>query len=429
MTAIGALIGLSLSILLIIRKLSPTYSLIIGAIVGGLLGGLSLNETVTVMTEGVKEITPAVLRILTAGVLSGILIQTGATTVISNAIIHKMGEKRVFMALALATMLLCTVGVFIDVAVITVAPVALSIGKRLNLSPSVLLIAMIGGGKCGNIISPNPNTIIAAGNFNADLSAVMFANILPAVIGLFFTVFVIVRLMPQTVKNKKEVIQTVNKEEERNLPSLRASLIAPVVTVVLLALRPIAGINVDPLIALPVGGLCGAICMRQWKNILPSIEYGLQKMSVVAILLIGTGTIAGIIKNSSLKDWILTGLDHAPAVVSTGWDHAHISDVLIAPISGALMSAATASTTAGATLASSSFAETILAIGISAVWGAAMINSGATVLDHLPHGSFFHATGGVCELNFKERLKLIPYESLIGIVLTAGTTILYIISN
>lgn len=143
MTAIGALIGLSLSILLIIRKLSPTYSLIIGAIVGGLLGGLSLNETVTVMTEGVKEVTPAVLRILTAGVLSGILIQTGATTVISNAIINKMGEKRVFMALALATMLLCTVGVFIDVAVITVAPVALSIGKRLNLSPSVLLIAMI----------------------------------------------------------------------------------------------------------------------------------------------------------------------------------------------------------------------------------------------------------------------------------------------
>ena len=64
MTAIGALIGLSLSILLIIRKLSPTYSLIIGAIVGGLLGGLSLNETVTVMTEGVKEVTPAVFRSL-----------------------------------------------------------------------------------------------------------------------------------------------------------------------------------------------------------------------------------------------------------------------------------------------------------------------------------------------------------------------------
>ena len=127
--------------------------------------------------------------------------------------------------------------------------------------------------------------------------------------------------------------------------------------------------------------------MRQWKNALPSIEFGLQKMSVIAVLLIGTGTIAGVIKDSTLKDYILAMLDH----VSMGKD-------MIAPISGILMSAATASTTAGATLASASFADTILAVGVSSIWGAAMVNAGSTVLDHLPHGSFFHATGGVCEI-------------------------------
>ena len=37
MTAIGALIGLLVSVLLIIKKISPAYSLIAGAIVGGLL--------------------------------------------------------------------------------------------------------------------------------------------------------------------------------------------------------------------------------------------------------------------------------------------------------------------------------------------------------------------------------------------------------
>ena len=100
---------------------------------------------------------------------------------------------------------------------------------------------------------------------------------------------------------------------------------------------------------------------------------------------------------------------------------------MIAPISGILMSAATASTSAGATLASASFADTILAVGVSSVWGAAMVNAGSTVLDHLPHGSFFHATGGVCDLTFKERLKLIPYESLIGATLTFFTTIMYLI--
>lgn len=414
MTAIGALIGLLVSVFLIIKKISPAYSLIAGAIVGGLLGGLSLIETVQVMTDGVKDVTPAIIRILTAGVLSGVLIKTGAATTISNAIINTLGEKRVFAALALATMLLCAVGVFIDVAVITVAPIALSIGKRLGLSPSVLLIAMIGGGKCGNIVSPNPNTIIAAENFKADLSSVMFYNILPAIIGLVFTVFVIIRLIP-----RKLTIVAPGQEEitdDKQLPSLTSSLIAPFVTIILLALRPLTGITIDPLIALPIGGICGILCMKQWKNILPSMEYGLQKMSTVAVLLIGTGTIAGVIKNSTLKDWILQLLEQA-----------HFNEIMIAPVSGALMSAATASTTAGATLASASFAEAILAVGISAAWGAAMINSSATVLDHLPHGSFFHATGGVCELTFKQRLKLIPYETLIGAVLAASTTLLCLV--
>ena len=309
MTTIGALIGLMLSVFLIIKKIAPAYSLIAGAIVGGLLGGLPLVETVKMMTEGVKDVTPAIIRILTAGVLSGVLIKTGAAATLSNAIISSLGEKRVFGALALATMLLCAVGVFIDVAVITVAPVALSIGKRLGLSPSVLLVAMIGGGKCGNIISPNPNTIIAADNFGADLSSVMLANLLPAFLGLLFTVFVIVRFIPKRLMVMRETKEEV--QDDRQLPSLASSLVAPIVTIILLALRPVADIAIDPLIALPIGGLCGLLCMRQWKNLLPCMEYGLQKMSSVAILLVATGTIAGIIKNSTLKDWILNLLEQS----------------------------------------------------------------------------------------------------------------------
>ncbi len=65
----------------------------------------------------------------------------------------------------------------------------------------------------------------------------------------------------------------------------------------------------------------------------------------------------------------------------------------------------------------------IIAAGISAVWGAAKINSGETMLDHLPHGSFFHATGGSVEMDIKERLKPIPYETAVGFVLAAGSVV------
>lgn len=41
---------------------------------------------------------------------------------------------------------------------------------------------------------------------------------------------------------------------------------APLVAIFLLSLRPIAGISIDPLIALPVGGLAGALIMGRIRQ-------------------------------------------------------------------------------------------------------------------------------------------------------------------
>lgn len=414
-SALAALIGLSISIILIIRKLSPVFSLMLGAVVGGLLAGWGIETTVTHMIGGVKDITPAIVRILAAGVLTGMLVKTGAATTIAKSIIKALGEKYIYLALAISAMILTGMGVFIDVAVITIAPIAIIMGSRLHLSKFKLLLAMIGGGKCGNIISPNPNTIIAAENFDAPLSSVMAAGIVPALIGLVVTVFVIVPLIPKGDLMGEEAKGEEARGEE-NLPSLWRSLLGPIVTILLLALRPIAGIVIDPMIALPVGGVVGILATGKWRDSAVCLSYGLEKMSGIAILLVGTGTLAGIIKASAIKD-VLVGM-------LAGWSN---GGSFMAPIAGALMSAATASTTAGATIASASFGEAILAAGVAAVWGAAMTNAGATTLDHLPHGSFFHATGGSMGFSVSERLRLIPYETLVGLILTICSIGMYFI--
>ena len=418
-TALAAVIGLTLSIVLIIKKVSPVFSLMLGALVGGLLAGWGLEQTVAQMISGVKDITPAIVRILAAGVLTGMLVKTGAASTIAHSIIRALGEKYIYLALALSAMILTGMGVFIDVAVITIAPIAIIMGNKLQLSPLKLLLAMIGGGKCGNILSPNPNTIIAAENFNAPLSSVMAAGIVPAIIGLVITVFVIIPLIPEKAKGDKVRGDEAKGEEARSneeLPALWRSLLGPIVTILLLALRPIAGIVIDPMIALPIGGVVGIIATAKWRDTATCLTYGLEKMSGIAILLVGTGTLAGIIKASAIKDVLVDMLAH--------WSN---GGTFMAPIAGALMSAATASTTAGATIASASFAEAILAAGVTAVWGAAMTNAGATILDHLPHGSFFHATGGSMGFSVSERLKLIPYETLVGFILTLGSIAMYFI--
>lgn len=415
-TTLGAILGLLLSIILIIKKFHPAYSLILGAVVGGLVGGAGLTGTVDVMMTGAKDIMPAILRIVTSGVLAGVLIKTGAAAKIADQIIKTLGEKRALFALALSTMILTSVGVFVDVAVITVAPIALAIAKKIGYAPMVILLAMIGGGKAGNVISPNPNTISAAENFGVDLSSLMAANIIPAIVGLIVTV-ILANMLGKKIKSKKleEIEDEIENESEKvELPSFISAVVGPVVAIMLLALRPIAGIAIDPLIALPVGGIVGALAMGKIKNINEYVTFGLSKMMPVAILLIGTGTVAGIIKASTLQQTTI-------AILSA----VHMPAFLLAPISGVLMSAATASTTAGATIASATFAPAIIASGVSPLAGGAMVHTGATVLDHLPHGSFFHATAGATNMSIGERLMLIPYESLIGLSMTIISTIMW----
>lgn len=416
-SALAALIGLVLAIVLIIKKVSPVYSLMLGALAGGLLSGIGLVQTVDHMLSGVKDITPAILRILAAGVLSGALIKTGAAASISQSVVKGLGQKHVYLAIAFSAMLLTGVGVFIDVSVITVAPIALMLGKKLSISKMKLLFAMIAGGKCGNIMSANPNTIIAAENYGAPLPSVMAAGVVPAIIGLILTVYVILPLM----SSKGNAALEYDPEEDREdsqLPSFLAALAGPLASIALLALRPLLGIVIDPMIALPVGGFVAILATRSWSRTAESLTFGLEKMSGVAILLVGTGTIAGIIKASEIKDVLIAML--------SGWE---AGGVVMAPLSAILMSAATASTTAGATISSASFSQTVLASGISAVWGAAMTNAGATVLDHLPHGSFFHATGGSVGMSIKERMRLIPYESAVGLILTAMSLVSYLIAG
>ncbi len=418
-TTIGALVGLILAIVLIIYKFHPAYSLILGALIGGLIGCTPIVTVVQQMISGASSMMPAVLRILTSGVLVGALIKTRSAEKIAATIVDTLGEKRAIIALAVATMIICAVGVFIDIAVITVAPIALAVGERVHLPKTALLLAMIGGGKAGNIISPNPNTIATADAFGLDLTTLMGANIIPAVCALGVTIL-LASLLAGKADSENRTIETSlsqNAETGTTLPAFWKAILGPVVVICLLALRPLFGISIDPLIALPVGGLTAILVTGNWRDTFAFVEFGLGKVIGVSVLLIGTGTIAGIISASALKTDMITLLE---------W--MKMPAFLLAPISGILMAGATASTTAGATIASQTFAGALTASGVPAVSAAAMIHAGATVIDSLPHGSFFHATGGSVFMDIKARMRLIPYEACIGLTSTIVSVMVYLLS-
>ena len=434
----GALTGLVLAIVLIVRKATPAYALVLGALLGGLLGGGGLPETVGAMIGGAQSMMPSVLRILTSGVLAGALVKTGSAEKIADAIVRALGTRFALAAIALATLIVTAVGVFVDIAVITVAPVALAVGRRAEIPVPALLLAMVGGGKAGNVISPNPNTIAAADAFNVDLTALMLKNIVPALCALAVTIVLARWLSRRGQKGGGETSVTSGTSVTSEMcemekpghmgrtcptsptsldsqPSLWAAVTGPLVVVALLALRPLCGFAVDPLVALPAGGLVAILVCGKWRQTASFCEYGLSKVVGVSILLIGTGAVAGIVKNSGLNADMVALLNAC-----------HLPAFALAPLSSVLLSGATASTTAGVTIASQTFSGTLVQAGVPALSAAAMLHAGGTIFDALPHGSFFHATAGAVGMGVKDRLKLFPYGTLVGATSTVVSVLVYL---
>ena len=348
------------------------------------------------------------IRVLAAGMLAGVMMESGAAESIANAIVQKLGEKKAILSLALSTMVITAVGVFIPVAVLIVAPIALSVGKSTGISKLSLLIALSGGGKAGNIISPNPNTIAAANGFD------------PAVFGLITAV-----VLANIMRSKGSMVKETDlvEEQTKELLPLKKALIAPVLAIVLLLLNPIGAVlnisfikslNIDALYILPLASVVGTIAIGQTKQLAFYASSGLKRVTDTVLILIGAGAIAGLISVSDLSTQIV----HLISVMG-------ISGTFLAPISGILMGLAVGSTSTAVILATGSFGPAILDMGTSSLSAAVMVHTGATVIDSVPQGNYFHITAQSMNMTIKERIRVIPYEMCVGGVMTIVATILY----
>jgi len=420
---LGALAGLALAIALILLRLAPTYALILGAIVGGFIGGADFSEVLSILISGTQSVQGTVIRIIAAGVFAGVMMESGAAETIAKVIVDKLGGTKAMLSLALATMVITAVGVFIPVAVLIVAPIALTVGHKMGYSKIAILVALSGGGKAGNIISPNPNTIAAAGGFDLDVNQVMLGGIVPAIFGLLVAVLLASALKYKGTKITDEETKELEKNSVDNLPTLSKALIAPVIAIVLLMVSPVGAIlgidmleaiKIDSLFILPFAGIIGSVALGKSRHIMNYCSAGLNRMTPTILIIIGAGAIGGLITASTL-----------PTAVVNLVEASGISGTFLAPIAGMLMAAATASTSTGVILATGSFSSSILNTGVSPLSAAVMTHASATVIDHLPHGTYFHVTRNAMGMSMKDRMKVVFYECLVGLTMTIVAIILF----
>lgn len=154
--------------------------------------------------------------------------------------------------------------------------------------------------------------------------------------------------------------------------------------------------------------------MGKGRHLTSYAATGIGKMTPVVMILIGAGAIGATITESSLPQLIITAIKVS-----------HISGTFLAPLAGLLMASAAASTSTGVILATGSFSKAILGFGVSPLAAAAMVHTGAVVLDQLPQGNYFHVTGKAMKMDIKQRSQAILFEALCGGAACLTATILY----
>lgn len=154
--------------------------------------------------------------------------------------------------------------------------------------------------------------------------------------------------------------------------------------------------------------------MRKVRELGNYIAAGIAQIKDIILILIGAGAIGGVIEASDLPAQLMHLLENIGA-----------PSMLLAPITGFVMAAATASTSTGVILASSTFGDALLKTGINPLAAAVTMQTGAVVANHLPHGNFFLISARSLHMTMGQRLHAVGWESLIGAVMAASSLVVF----
>ncbi len=177
--------------------------------------------------------------------------ESGAANTIAETIRPQSGETRALLALAIANIYVSDRRRrLIDVAVITVAPIALSIAR--NAGPSKALFCWRWLGKAGNVMSPKPERYCRPDAFHVPLLPLLLCwrAWFRASLGLLSPHLLAKRL---NIKGAGVADHEVTHHDDLPPDPVFWWRLRAAVAIFLLSPRPFAGISIDPLIALPVG--------------------------------------------------------------------------------------------------------------------------------------------------------------------------------
>src|SRR5215210_7630390 len=362
---------IAIVLLIVVAKVDPLISLVIGTLYLGVAAGLGFGGTIGSLTQGFGDIMAEVGLLIGFGVLLGSLLSAmGALQKLVELLLRILGPQRLPYAFSAALSSIFP-AIYVDVQLVLAAPLARSAAPRMSRDGLAMMSGTLTAGiLVGYVfVVPGLGTVAIAGLLNVPLGTMLIFGILIGLPTAVLTTFIYGRLLKYGLWNKaKDEVGFEETEEEspaeteqqqtENTPPLYVSLLPILVALLLIAFGAIAeaaGLKSlvvtffgDPVFALFVG-LLGAYLLA-WRT-LPNervgeaMNEGFDATGQILLITGLGGSLGAVITETGLQD-ILGGFFSAEAgtpilvTILLAWLIATVLHLAIGSISVAAITAA-----------------------------------------------------------------------------------------
>ncbi|MDZ4148694.1 MAG: GntP family permease [Flavobacteriaceae bacterium] len=442
----GIFIALLIGILFIVVsttrwKLHPFLALLLTTFGLAFYAGIPVAEVTPVVLKGFGNTIGSIGIIIIAGTIIGVMLEkSGATLVISRALIRLVTEKRPTLALS-AIGYIVSIPVFCDSAFVILSSLNHSLSKKTKTSIVPLSIALASGLFAPHVlIPPTPGPIAAAANLHADNLLLVILTGLVVAVPVTLTGFV----FSNYLKRKYPYIETnlLKNETEENVseqPSLILSLLPILIPIFLMALGTVFGLvkgesqsgilsNLlifigNPTIALLIGMFVsfrliprsGRKMMNDWMG------EGLKNAAVILMITGVGGALGSVIQQLPLKE-ILSSTTSATQL-----------GLLLPFVIAAVVKTAQGSSTVAIITTSAILYPSLGALGLDSEMGKSLaimaIGSGSMVVSHA-NDSYFWVVSQFSGMSVKTAYQTHTVASLlqgiVGLLTVMGLGLIFI---
>jgi GntP family gluconate:H+ symporter len=299
------------------------FALILSCFVVGLGVQMPVDVVITTVKDGFGSIMKSLGLIIVLGTTLGVLLEyTGATQVMATYIMHKVGEKRSALSMAL-TGFIVGLPIFCDSGYIVLSGLNKSLAKRTHTPMAIMAVSLATGLYSVHcLIPPHPGAAAAAGLIGVDFGKLILIGIIIAIpasaVGYIWANYMGQKL-PDTVEHEDEIIQ-----DDVQFPSVIKSFLPVIVPILLISLKSFVSVDPalnskwltmflslgDPVLALAIGVLLAFNCKRSWdKNSTGKLLHdGVEKAGGILIIIGAGGAFGAILAATKLGDHLSQAL-------------------------------------------------------------------------------------------------------------------------